>query len=236
MRPLFFALLLAACSETPPTARQTPVVPLEPQAATPLPEQNLRGTFSQTDEGPAFYDCTAGKTYRVLVHPSSLDSMYREACQPSPVPGEPVVAVVQGVITPFPASSADSIVQGTLIINRIDSLSARTIRSTCPPYVFWCIGTEPFWGLVIDARNGISLKHIGSETGKWFPFPKTAPQRDGNTWVYESVHAGSGERLRAVIRREMCSDGMSDRQYAYSAEVRIGREILRGCAIQGQDQ
>ena len=38
------------------------------------------------------------------------------------------------------------------------------------------------------------------------------------------------DSLTVSIAPGACSDGMSDRRYVYVAEVRVGREVLKGCA------
>ena len=48
-----------------------------------------------------------------------------------------------------------------------------------------------------------------------------------------SLEGGDGATATAVVRRQACSDGMSDRAYGLSAEVLIGgaesRVLLSGC-------
>jgi uncharacterized membrane protein len=38
-----------------------------------------------------------------------------------------------------------------------------------------------------------------------------------------------------LIKKEKCSDGMSDRSYNFSAEIAINGETLKGCAIKKGD-
>jgi uncharacterized membrane protein len=81
------------------------------------------------------------------------------------------------------------------------------------------IGTEPFWALKIGKDNmvlsrpdqsDLTVSHSGSVGG------------DGHAqWA--------GEGLTASVTRQACSDGMSDRTYAYVAEVKVGGTALKGC-------
>ena len=87
------------------------------------------------------------------------------------------------------------------------------------------VGTEPFWGGRIQ-DDGLTLSRIGqpdvsaANTG-------VRVEGDVGTW-------GVGG-LVFRLKLEPCSDGMSDRRYAYRAEVTINGEVLKGCASPPQD-
>ena len=84
------------------------------------------------------------------------------------------------------------------------------------------VGTEPFWGGLI-ASDGITLSGVDRPERR-FP-PPGEPMIGGGFAGYEV----SGARF--TVSAGPCSDGMSDRVYPFKAEVRIGGEVLRGCAI-----
>lgn len=214
---VLFSSLLWACDNTPAPA--TGVNALKPVEAAPQPLQTLRGMYKSGAGGSSFFDCATGKTYRAVDETQTLASQYREACEPAPCPNESVYALVQGQL------NADA-----LRIIRVDTLTPKTMYNTCQPYDFWCIGTEPFWGLLIsEAEGGLFLKNMGDQLGKTFPW--TRPQQSGDTWTYRSVDPASGEKLTAIVRRQVCSDGMSDRNYPFTVEVRVGETTLQGCAV-----
>lgn len=84
---------------------------------------------------------------------------------------------------------------------------------------FRLIGTEPFWALKIGkddmvlSRPGqadLTVRHGGPVGGD-----------GGARW------AGNG--LTASVTKQACSDGMSDRTYAYAAEVKLAAVVLKGC-------
>lgn len=85
-------------------------------------------------------------------------------------------------------------------------------------------GTEPFWGLQIRGTQ-ITLQRpdhpnaVGNNPG--------LRMQDGKA-VWET-QAGK-DRLVVTLTMQACSDGMSDLNYAYAAEVVIGPETLKGCA------
>lgn len=110
-------------------------------------------------------------------------------------------------------------------------LKPQPLRQDAPP-AMRCIGTEPFW----------SLSHRG-ETGS-YATPE-APQSPLATVAGFSASEGyflqySGENASLYslhVAREACSDGMSDREFGFSARLFIkggqanasGNASLRGC-------
>lgn len=223
--PLVFFLcagLFFACENTTPT--NAPANALSAQQVAALPVQTLQGMYRNDAQGAFFYDCTAGETYRVETKPAGLDSLYRTVQQPPTYPGEPVFAVLHGkVITPNQGPTQ-------LVVTKVDTLIVRTLHNNCQPYDFWCIGTEPFWGLVISGSEGkIALKLIAEGQGKVFPWVQ--PRQEGDASVYESTEPASGEKIKVILRKEPCSDGMSERMYPYSVELQYGAQTLLGCAL-----
>lgn len=83
------------------------------------------------------------------------------------------------------------------------------------PDVAACYGTEPFWnltrtdsGLVFKSLNGIE----GTLTERWSGQPA---RRDRKALI---ATAAPG-RMTAVISRQECSDGMSDRIYGFGIDI-----------------
>ncbi len=174
------------------------------------------GYLSQNDAGSVLRTCSDGKQYRVNDATGRLDSLYFLACEPAPIPGEAVYAVLAGTL------SADG---STLSVERIDTLTAKSPANACIPWEFWCSGTEPFWGLQIsEAEGSLFFKDVGEQIGQAFAW--VPPKTDGKSmWTYET--AG----LKVVIKKTPCSDGMSDLAYSYSVQLSIGDRTLNGCAI-----
>ncbi|MCB9316138.1 MAG: hypothetical protein H6569_08370 [Lewinellaceae bacterium] len=223
--PLVFfccAVLFFACENTTPT--NAPVNALSAQQVAAVPVQTLQGMYRNDAQGAFFYDCTAGETYQVVTRPAGLDSTYRTLHQPPSYPGEPVFAVLHGkVITPNQGPTQ-------LVVTKVDTLIVRTLLNNCQPYDFWCIGTEPFWGLVISGSEGkIALKLIAEGQGKVFPWVQ--PKQEGEFILYESTDPETGEKIQVLLRKEPCSDGMSERMYPYSAKLKYGGQMLQGCAL-----
>lgn len=91
---------------------------------------------------------------------------------------------------------------------------------------FDLIGTEPFWNLKLRGGKELVLTRPDART-------VTAIAPGGEMEAGKAVwraKAESGAPLTATIRVGECSDGMSDRTYAMSAEVEIEGRIYVGCA------
>lgn len=86
------------------------------------------------------------------------------------------------------------------------------------------VGTEPFWGIRID---GDRLQFTTAEDPAGTSLAASpSPRADGI--AYEGGQGGAAFALRLV--RTPCSDGMSDRAYAYAATFRYRGRDYRGCA------
>lgn len=87
------------------------------------------------------------------------------------------------------------------------------------PRAYRAIGTEPFWSVTIGADRMVFDDVEGNETVARKPRPRTI---NGITFYRTSAFS-------VAIRNMECSDGMSDRRYADSVRVRIGKRTLNGC-------
>lgn len=85
---------------------------------------------------------------------------------------------------------------------------------------FNAIGTEPFWAL--DIREGALVWNRMGEETRTLAADGPLISEDGARWISDEV--------AVTLTQAECSDGMSDRNYAYTAVVEVGAEILRGCA------
>ncbi len=105
------------------------------------------------------------------------------------------------------------------------SASDTLVASPADP-VYQLIGTEPFWGLRID-RSGLRFTTPDDSVGIRFGYARAILHGDSLRW--NSV-ASSGSLVEAVIVRESCSDGMSDKVWPWRARVQIDTTRYAGCA------
>jgi len=92
------------------------------------------------------------------------------------------------------------------------------------PVRFTALGTEPFWAAVVDDAV-LVYQTPEDQKGQRVALARRAV--DGRTELSGTL---SGEALVLRIGAGPCSDGMSDTVYPYSAVLRIGRQVLNGCA------
>lgn len=85
---------------------------------------------------------------------------------------------------------------------------------------FDAVGTEPFWAVQVR-KDSLTLSRPDHAELK---VAAPAPEQRGGGLVW------SAEGMTVSIAPGACSDGMSDRKYVYEALVRVGPEILKGCA------
>lgn len=84
---------------------------------------------------------------------------------------------------------------------------------------FKLVGTEPFWGLDITGDQLLLSRPDAPDVVA----PRTNPVIDGPGAVWISG------ALNVRLTPGACSDGMSDRRYAYTATVKAGEVSLNGC-------
>lgn len=96
------------------------------------------------------------------------------------------------------------------------------------PALLRCSGTEPFWSVdVSPQRTKAELNFLDRKY--MLPITRAASAMNRNEiWI---VKAASGKtQLSLIVRQESCSDGMSDRDYPYSAIALVpGSDIIAGC-------
>lgn len=101
-----------------------------------------------------------------------------------------------------------------------------------PQDQLFCFGTEPFWDAEIgETRNGPEIR-LGNLDGESI-FGAAVLNSSANLLGRYSAFAAAtdGSNISAFIRREQCSDGMSDRAYGLSIDIiaRNGEVHVSGC-------
>jgi len=86
------------------------------------------------------------------------------------------------------------------------------------------VGTEPFWGGTV---SGTRVRYMTPER-QFGDVVETQRTFGAGSETYRgSFH---GRPFVLTLARGPCSDGMSDRQHAFSATLEVGGETRRGCA------
>ncbi|WP_299302549.1 SH3 domain-containing protein [uncultured Litoreibacter sp.] len=97
-----------------------------------------------------------------------------------------------------------------------------------------CIGNEPFWSLNINANSSVGFEIAGEDRQSYPLAWSTSSQNNGDG----GYAFGTGD-MDGVLRREICSDGMSDRDYGWSVDVILrgqAPQLLSGCCITNVSQ
>ncbi|ARU55371.1 hypothetical protein OLMES_1292 [Oleiphilus messinensis] len=119
-------------------------------------------------------------------------------------------------------------VQGWVHGNYVDQATRPVLKGGASEVS--CLGTEPHWNF--NSRYPVvEFKYLGDSVSLWLDGPITEGQNATNIELLSASHPKALEKsLQAVVKTELCSDGMSDRDYPYSIEI-ISRQhgILSGC-------
>lgn len=125
-----------------------------------------------------------------------------------------------------------------LQLSAILLISNRSFANDAPPLIaqnntkideFNIVGTEPFWNVTVS-KSGIVYS---SPNAKKQTFPYVTPiKAAGRTADIVRVYRLQGKpNSMLIIKKEStCSDGMSDKQYPYSATLILNNTVLEGCA------
>lgn len=112
----------------------------------------------------------------------------------------------------------------------LDSLKIQrdtTVLEEPSVYEYLCKGNEPFWQVEISKTKKIIDLYEPLER-KTTRFPYAEPVVNGDTLLFSS--SNEKDKITITLKKESCSDGMSDIQYNYSAEAVLGERTLKGCA------
>lgn len=205
--------LFSSCSETPvPSGAQQ-------LTAAAVPVQSLSGLVALEGNDLFFTPCDDTLRYPLADTSGKVLRLYRENTQPAPVPGETVWAQLKIL-------KKNSVFQ----VVAVDSITSRNKMNPCPVFDFWCAGTEPFWSLYISKAEKIArFKTPLNEEGRTFRYSEPVQKGEMLTYTLEDIQA-PGTFAVVTIRKEACSDGMSDIRYNYSAGVQWGKTLWKGCA------
>ena len=213
----------------------TDTADITPQSVQKAGEVKIfKGLYSFGNEVSTFRECeNPSKLYWLEDKSKKLSSAYKKATEFLSYPYESVYIEVKGYLKGKSNIGYAEEYENVLIVTDLISLKPKSYRTECFNYEFICLGNEPFWSLdILPDEKLIALKDVGSE--KTYTFPYSAGKIAGNRITFQTSN-DKKETLKAVITRENCSDGMSDRVYSHSAEVTINGKTLKGCAIKKGD-
>lgn len=105
------------------------------------------------------------------------------------------------------------------------------IKDTKSNGYFKIIGTEPFWNIEISEEKIVYT--LMDESKIEFPYNTPVIDKSKDTRTYKSVN-GNGS-IEIKLTKGFCTDGMSDRDYNFKAEVEVIKfkkvNKLKGCGF-----
>jgi uncharacterized membrane protein len=214
------------------TITDTTSVP-ETEASTKL--QTFKGFYIKGDEMNTFRSCDDPHVVYWLEDESkTLSAAYDKTRDFLSYPYESIYVELKGFLKGKSKLGYAAEYDNVLVVREVRSASQKSFKTPCFEYEYIALGNEPFWSLeIIPSEKLIAFKDIASEKTYVFPF-RSGTDKAGAI-VYHASN-GTDESLEATIRKQDCSDGMSDRTYNYSAEVTINGKKFTGCAIKKGDK
>ncbi len=133
----------------------------------------------------------------------------------------PYIAAAIASLALGPAACGPRAADSQVAAPPADAPAATPVPQLVAPFDgdFKLVGTEPFWGVVIEGGQLVLARPAEADVVA----PRPAPVIDGQSAVWTS-----GALIVRLTPGE-CSDGMSDRRYAYTATVSVEGVTLSGC-------
>jgi uncharacterized membrane protein len=155
------------------------------------------------------------RRFALLILPLALVACQRQAQNAAPAPVYPPVE-------PAPATAGPAAPPAPTVAGPTPEKPSATPPKAQADYRsdLNLTGTEPFWGVQIR-KERITLQRPDH--------PDITTRNPGVAVSGETASWNAGE-MAITLKPADCSDGMSDRQYPYAAQVKVGNEVLKGCA------
>lgn len=218
------ALLLQACSTTGTSQSPAPVEHPEASLDQPASIQPQRFVLrGQVVVGPEVRSLTpCGSQQQLLL--DMPETLVKEATALSQSPYQIMYGEMIGHLVPPSRTGYNGDFAARFVVEQINMLSAdnpkRCDLATTPTRAF---GTEPFWSINYTA-NGLTFQPIGSQK-QTFPIAEHQLSADQRHYRFKE-----GE---LTLRREPCSDGMSNTLYGWQASLELKGDDYQGCATLG---
>lgn len=231
-KPISFLLLiisLASCS-THNNADETKQN--EPAADTAIKIiTDLKGIYYLDDTVKKFASCDNPDITHIIKHSSrQLDSLYKFIL-PNAYPNEGIYVEMKAEILASPGKNFGDV----LSIKSVTKAEQKNFKNTCIIYDYWCYGTEPFWQLQISAKENL-IDFYDPMQQKTIHFNYSKPEIADGITAYDAADEKLQNKIRISVKKEKCSDGMSERQYNYAVEIMLNGKLFKGCAMVFNDK
>lgn len=233
-------LILNGCNKQEPT-------PVKTQSKDSAKDSNkiitaVKDSTNKTYEGMyivnlnvnTFRDCNyPDSVYWVIDETKKLQGLYKETIPVVNVYGS-VYAKVKGELTQTKDTKLVERFPQTLVVKEVISVEKKNFRNTCVPYDFWALGNVPDWSLQISEKENLIEFYLPQEK-KIYYFFYSEPNETDSVITYASFNPIQRYVIEISIRKEKCTDTVSNNVYDYSVEAGIrGAKKYKGCGIKGE--
>jgi len=90
-------------------------------------------------------------------------------------------------------------------------------------------GTEPFWSIKFYKDKAVYSDYPGAEK---ITLSYEVKEINNENYIIDAYDKEDSESYFILIKKEACTDGMSDNTYPYSIEIKRDTRILYGCGWQ----
>lgn len=240
-KPLqYLVLIFVLCSCNNKDEIQIKTEPPDSQEAA-LPGSVNVDTASKVYEGLYIYNLNTNSfmecknpdsLYLIIDDTKKLPGMYKKTLTNPNVYGS-VVAKLKGDVTQTTDETKIEKYPKTFRVTEIISMEKKNFRNTCVPYDFWGLGNEPGWSLQISEKENLIEFYLPFEQ-KTYYFFYSEPKEENGRIIYTSHNQIQRYIINISIKKESCSDTMSDKVYDYSVDVELsGGKKFKGCGIKG---
>lgn len=240
---LFIVILVSGCyrekeiiptqkqNDTSGTSWQTPKI----DTIKEIIDTNIfKGLYVVDDVTSVLQDCKdPSQKYWVVDGYKKLSGLYNKTLA-SPNVYATVVVEVRGRLSTTTNLKHIEKYPKTLYVQDVISVEKKNSKNTCVPYDFWALGNEPNWSLQISEKENLIELIIPGEKTYYFFFAE--PKIENGVIHFNNHNKIQRYVIEIAIRKQKCSDTMSDKVYDYSVEVNlVGIKKLKGCGIRGSN-
>jgi uncharacterized membrane protein len=211
-----------------PLATNSSVVKLENDTLHIIKE--FRGLLINKKDEKQFISCDNIEMIHLLEKNDQTDTILKNIL-PNALDGESVFLEMQAEIKP----SSDKKYTDILSIKKFIKVEQKSYMNTCIPYDFWCKGNEPFWQLQISEKENL-IDFYDPMQQKTTHFPYSKQEIKDGIVQYNSKDEKLKNNILIRIKKEECSDGMSEKKYNYSVQVVLNGSNYKGCALKYEEQ
>lgn len=197
-------------------------------------EKEYVGIYSLNSNENIFRECSNPDTlYWVKDETGKLKDMYEKYHSTKNFYGA-VMAKLKGEFIPTETQKHKEKYPRTFIVREVLDVQKKNFRNTCIAYDFWALGNEPNWTLQISRKENL-FELIDLSEDKIYNFFYEEPKSENGVINYTAHNKIQRVSIDVFIKKEKCTDTMSDTEYDYSVEVKLSNnKVFKGCCIKGK--